>query len=479
VRLKRLWQRARHFLSVGIWATSLEDAPWGRRLVYRLCRTVYATVRGIVDKQLTVRAASLTYYSVLSVVPFLAFAFSILKGFGVYGRLMRDSVRPALEHTFAGNKSLLQAIDQMLVFVEHTNVSGLSIVGVLLLGYTSISMLSSVETTFNSIWEVRRPRRPLRKVTDYTTMMVVGPLLIMGAIAFSTAAQNSRVIEELRHSWLSGIVNFTFGLTSLVLVTCALIALYGIMPNARTHFASVLVGGVVAGLLWQGLLVLHVKFQVGVAKYNALYSGFAALPIFLVWLDLSWIIVLVGAQLAASHQYERRFKNQVRAQHVDQELKESLAVAVAAAVGRRFIEGRPPVTALELAEALEAPPPAVEQVLDALVRAGLLVRVAEAGEPGYDPARDVDTVHVAELEGAVRYDPSAAALKEALEHAVGAELGALLRSRHAEPTKDLGAVTLREIALQSDVRIDGFSRPGAKAAGAAPAPAGNKKGAPS
>jgi membrane protein len=274
---------------------------------------------------------------------------------------------------------------------------------------------------------------------------------------------------------LGGIVDFILRLTSIVLVCVALVALYALMPNVRVRAPSALFGGVVAGLLWQGLLLLHVKFQLGVANYNALYAGFAAVPIFLVWVYLSWTIVLIGAQLAASHQYEQRMKQAVRSRHVDQELKEDLAVIVAAAVARCFLEGHAPPTSLELADALAVPPPPVEQVLGALVRAGLLVRVAEGGEQGYDPARDLDAVRMADLEEAVRSDPDAGGLKLALEQTIGPELTTLLRSREGA-LKDSGSMTLRQLATRLPVRVDGVTA--SAAASIPPAAAGKKPDLP-
>jgi membrane protein len=479
VDLKRRYERARHFFETRIWAARPEGAgPW-RVALYRLGRTVYATARGFFNKELTSRAASLTYYTMLSVVPFLAFAFSLLKGFGVYHKLVAGSLRPYLHEAFAGDTSLLAAIDQTLAFVERTGVSGLSAIGVLFLMYTSISMLSTIETALNGIWEVKTARSLRRKLTDYTTILVIGPLLALTAITISTAAQNSSFVRWLHESLLlGGITDFLLSLTSLVLGCVGLVAVYLIMPNTRVRVTSALFGGVVAGVLWNLALHLHVKFQIGVAKYNALYSGFAALPIFLVWLYLSWNIFLVGAQLAASHQYEQRMRQAVRARYVDQELREALAVVVAAAVSRSFIDGHRAPTSVSLAEALEVPPPAVEQVLDTLVRAGLLVRVSGGGEVRYDPARDVDAVRMIDLEEAMRHDPSAEAevFRTTLERTIGPELGRTLRARHEEGWNEAGMVTLRELARRCPPRIDGVTAARqAPGRAAAPGPEARRK----
>jgi membrane protein len=452
-RRQPVTERVRHFFKSHIWTTHTDEGGRGRAFLYRVGRLIYATVRAVIDKDLTSRAAALTYYTVLSVVPFLAFAFSVLKGFGVYQRFVRDTLRPYLGETFAGDPALLRAVEQLLSFVERTSVSGLSVVGILVLIYTSISMLSTVETTMNQIWEVATGRTLLRKLTDYTTMLVIGPLLGIVALTASATAQSSSAVAFLHRFFLvGGIVDFTLRLSAMLGACLALFALYVIMPNVRTRPSSAFLGGLVAAILWQGALYAHVNLQVGVAKYNALYSGFAAFPIFLVWLYVSWTIVLLGAQLAASHQYELRLRQAVRARHVDQELREALAVAVAAAVGERFAEGRPPATSTSLADSLHMPGPAVESVLDALVRAGVLARVVLPGEPGYDPGRDLDAVRLVDVENAVRLDPEARPLKGALEEVVGPELQAVLRARHELAAEDSGSLTLRQLASRFDSR---------------------------
>jgi membrane protein len=455
VKLQQKVERVRRFFATHIWSAPNGEARRGRALLYRAGRLIYATVRGILDKDLTARAAALTYYTVLSIVPFLAFAFSIVKGFGFYQRLMHDSLWPYLRETFAGNPTLLQAIEQLMSLVDHTSVSGLSVVGVLILVYTSISMLSTVETALNDIWDAKSARSIVRKVTDYTTILVIGPLLALVAVTFNAATQSSAIVAFLQRSQLlADVAAFTLRLTSVFVSCVALVALYVIMPNVRVRLSSALLGGVGAGLAWQVLLYAHVNFQVGVAKYNAIYSGFTAIPIFLVWLYVSWVIVLVGAQLAASHQYEARLRQTVSARHVDQELREALAVALAAAVGERFVEGRPPATATALAAALDVPAPAVQHVLDALVRVGVLVRVSQNGEPGYGPGRDLDAIRLVDVEDAVRLDPDARPLKSTLEQAVGPGLSAVLRARHEHAATSSGGMTLRELAAQSELRVE-------------------------
>jgi membrane protein len=384
---------------------------------------------------------------VLSVVPFLAFAFSALKGFGLYKRFIDDTTLPYLRSTFGENPSLLAGFEKVLEFVEKTDFSGLGALGVLFLVYTSISLLSTVESALNDIWDAKTSRPLLRQITDYTTLLVVTPLLMLTALTFSGAVQSSRFVGYLRNGLSLGpVIDFLIWLASLVAICVALTAVYVLLPNVRVRLVSAVLGGVSAGLMWQGLLFLHVKAQVGVASYNAIYSGFAALPIFFVWLYFSWIIVLVGAALAASHQNEQGLRQAMRARQGDQELREILAIASGAEITRRFLDGAAPPTAGARTEMLDAPAPTVQEVLNSLVKVGLVARVVCGQDLGHLPARDVDAVHVAEVREAVRTSPEAGELKSAVESRLRDSLRELLRAEEEYYRQGAGSLTLRQLA---------------------------------
>jgi len=330
------YERLQSFFTEQIWGAPGAGVRRGQAFLYRLSRIAYSSVRGFFDNRLTVRAAALTYFSVLSIVPFLAFAFAILKGFGAYSSFIEGTVRPYLQQTFTGNEALLESSNRILHFVERTDVSKLGTFGLLFLVYTSLSLISSVEQALNEIWGAKTTRPVLRQVTDYVTLLVTTPLLILVATTFATAAQSSDAVRFLRHSvGLGPVIDFLLRFTSVLVVGVALFAIYTILPNVHTRPRSALFGAAVAAVLWQGALVLHVQFQMGVAKYNALYSVMSALPIFLVWTYVSWLIVLVGAQVAASHQNEQVTRQRLYAQRADQALKETLAVAAPQPRGSR------------------------------------------------------------------------------------------------------------------------------------------------
>ncbi|HZZ86146.1 MAG TPA: YihY/virulence factor BrkB family protein [Anaeromyxobacteraceae bacterium] len=440
-------ERLLAFFRERIWIVRVADLRRGPALLYRTARIAYSTFQGFFANRLTVRAAALTYYSVLSIVPFLAFAFAILKGFGAYGSFIEKTVRPYLRDTFGENTALFGATEKILQFVERTDVSTLGALGLLVLVYTSVSLLSSVEDTLNEIWGAKTKRTLLRQVTDYVTLLVTTPLLILTAGTAATAAQSSSVVLFLRDTFgLGAVIDFLLRFTSVAVVGVAFFALYIILPNVRTRRLSCAIGALVAAVLWQVALVLYVQLQVGVSGYNALYSVLSALPIFLVWTYVSWVVVLVGAQVAASHQNERLVRQRFRAHQADQALRETLAVVVAAHVAREFLHGGPWRAQARLAELVDVPALALEETLEALVRAGLLARADVGGAVGYLPGRDLESIHVDDLRDALRREPQAEQVRADLEGRLGPALLRALQAGEEERRRSPSNVSLRELA---------------------------------
>ncbi len=445
--LKDVVGRLTRFFDSRIWIVRLADLRPGKAFLYRVSRIAYSTAHGFREDRLTFRAAALTYFSVLSIVPFLAFAFSVLKGFGAYRSFIEGTIRPYLRSTFSGNPALYSGIEKIVEFVDQTDVSSLGAFGMLLFVYTSISLLSNVEATLNDIWGAKTKRPFVRQVTDYTTLLVTTPLLLLVAVTFATAAQSSGVVLFLRHTMgLGMVIDFFLRLTSLLVACVAMVALFCILPNVRVRFTSALLGGVVAGVLWQVALVLHVSFQRGVASYNALYSGFAAIPIFLVWTYVSWATVLLGAQLAAAHQNEQAVRQMVRARRVDEAFKETLAIAVTALVTRDFLDGSPRRTHEELAEQLEVPPPTLNEIVTALVGSSVLARDVSGTAIGYVPGRDIDALRLEDVRDALRREGCTADLMLAIERQLGPSLQGLFQALEREGRDSPNNLTLRQLA---------------------------------
>jgi membrane protein len=456
--------RLRSFFAEQIWNVHLRELSRGRALLYRVALVAYSTVRGFLDNRLTVRAAALTYYSVLSLVPFLAIAFSVLKGFGAYGSFVQGTVRPFVQHTFAGNPWLLGAIERILQFVDRTDVSKLGVVGLLVLIYTSLSLISSVEQALNEIWGARAARPFIRQVTDYVTLLVTAPLLVLAATTVATAAQSSDAMLFLRQSMALGpVIDLALRLAPAFVVGVAFLATYVILPNVHVRLSSALIGAAVSASLWQGALLLHVKFQMGVARYNALYSVLASVPIFLVWTYISWLVLLVGGQVAASHQNAEAERQRYFARRADQSLRETLAVVSAGHVAQRFLSGGAPYSCAALAARIAVPPLVLEEILEELTRSGLLARTSGGSEVAYLPGRDLDAIHINDVQDALRRDPRAEELRSDVERRLGSGLTDVLQGAEEERRRSSQNLTLREVAALLPAPEE------APAAGAAPA----------
>jgi len=265
----------------------------------RLARFVLALGSSIDEHQLSLRAAGLTYTTVLSLVPFLAIAFAVLKGFGV-----QNALEPVLLKVVG--ESSHEVVIRIIGYVNNTNVKSLGLIGLLTLLVTVINLLTSIEEAFNAICGVSETRSLQRRFSDYLSVVVVGPVLLMVAMSMTSSLQSQWLVQWLiNHTVLGDAILLLFRLVPYVSIWIAMTFLYSYIPNVKVPLRSALLGGVVAGTIWQFTQWAYFHFQVGVANYNAIYGALAALPVFLVWIYTSWLIVLFGLELVRSHQEQR------------------------------------------------------------------------------------------------------------------------------------------------------------------------------
>jgi membrane protein len=394
--LRRVWL----FFSRDVWQSDLGQLSRVTRLVHRTARVIFLAARGCVNDKCLVRASALTYITVLSLVPLLAFAFSVAKGFGLYHRLLQTTIQPFVDKTFDVDEApqMHAAIMRVLEFVNTTNVSKLGIPGLVILAFTVIKLLSTIERSFNDIWGVQRSRGVLRKLADYLTMVTVTPIFLVAATALTIAAQASSAVEYLRTAWhLGDVIDEALRVLPLVAMWAGFTFVYMAMPNSKTRVSSAALGGLVAAILWELALVLHIKFQVGIARYNALYSSFAAFPIFLIWINVSWVTVLFGAEVCVAHQSEESYVHIARSRPADHAFKEVVALRAMARIGARFLAGGEAWTASLLATDLGVPQRPLQEILYLLASRGFLVDTPRGDEDGFVPARDLGAMRVKEI----------------------------------------------------------------------------------
>jgi len=322
------------------------------------------------------RASALTYTTLLSIVPLFALMFSVLKGLGVQSRL-----EPILlKHFTAGNQDV---VNQIIHYIDNTEVGSLGALGLAALLLTAVSVLGNIELSFNDIWQVKNSRTLLRKVSDYIALLVVAPVLLLASISLTTTISSQSFFSEIKMA--GAVLPVILKFIPFIAIWIAFTAAYMIMPNRRVPVLSALAGGVTAGTLWHLAEWAYIRFQFGVGKYNAIYGAMAQLPVLLVWIFVSWCIVLFGAELAFFHELPDRGsflkpRRSLWSPSLD------VAVQMLILIGRRFEQGMPPLTEAELESQLGLRVGDARAVLDRLVENGLIIET-NGERPGIVPCR--------------------------------------------------------------------------------------------
>ena len=447
------YRSATAFFRQTIWEQRIEDMPTGKAWAYKTARVVQCTLQAVfVGDTLQVRAAALTYFTVLSLVPLLAFAFALLKGFGAYKVLVQENLRPYLINFLEGNESLQIAVDQILGFVENTGVTSLGFIGLITLLYAATRLLRNIELALNEIWSVRTGREAVQQLRDYVAIIVVTPICMMAGAGLTTAGQALEIVQAAGKSL--GISELLDQLISLLgplfVLFLGLLFLYTVMPYTRVRFLSALTGAAVGAVLWYAVLIVHVRFQVGVANYNALYSSFGAIPIFLAWLQISWLVVLAGAQIASAHQNSNELSQRKRIANADPALKESISLAALLRIGRAFVACERPVTRLALSTEFAVPEPLLTELLDRLVRAQLLVTTGLPTDPSYVLARPPHAIHMKDVLDALRRHQGAPTDAFVGRAPIGQKAAALWQALDQSLAGSSANRTLQDVLLDDD-----------------------------
>ncbi|HRZ87297.1 MAG TPA: YihY/virulence factor BrkB family protein [bacterium] len=398
--MKEHLRRLIEYFSHDIWRIQTHKLPPTRSFFLRQLRIVVLAFQGFDRNKCKLRASALTFYTLLSIVPILAMAFGVAKGFG-FEKILDTQIRQNLAQ-------YPEVTDRIILFanalLENTKGGLIAGVGIALLIWTIIKVLGSIEESFNDIWGIRQGRSITRRFSDYLAIMFICPLLLImsSSVTIFIATQLERIAAKLMlPGQVQDILVFTLKSSPYVMIWVLFVFLYVFLPNTRVRFSSGLIAGLVAGTLYQIIQWVYITFQVGVARYNAIYGSFAALPLFLVWLQVSWRIVLFGAEISFAHQNVETYEFEPDCLSASRSYKNFLAVAIVHRCVRRFVEGLQPLTAREITRCLDMPIRLVRELLYELVRGGILSEVTPplTGEEAYQPGRDVSTLSVASVLG--------------------------------------------------------------------------------
>jgi membrane protein len=420
-----------------VWDTDAAGRPFFASLGVRAVRLGQAVVTDLREGQLTLRAMSLVYTTLLSLVPLLAFAFSVLKGLGVHNQL-----QPVLLQFLAPlGENAEELTVQITGFVERVNVKVLGTVGVAFLIFTVLSLVHKVEDAFNAIWHIHRTRGLAQRFAGYLSVLLIGPFLVVAALGLTASLMSNTLVQQvLSIGPLGALVHLGARLAPYVMVTAAFTATYIFMPNTKVRPLAAFTGGLVAGLLWESVGWMFGAFVVGSTKYTAIYSGFAILILFMVWVFLCWLILLVGAAVAFYVQHPEYQRTRGQKVHVSQKVRERLALLVMFAVGRRHLEDTAPWTGDALGRSLRVPADVLDEVVRALEAHALLLATGDE-PPAYVPARDLGHIPLADVVEAVRE------AGDAVDYPVPAEAAVdrVLERLGAARAQSLAGATVRDM----------------------------------
>ncbi|MEE4255108.1 MAG: YhjD/YihY/BrkB family envelope integrity protein [Desulfuromusa sp.] len=375
-----------------LWEQNPADLSLLQRIFLRQIQTVALVIRDFGVNQCLLRASALTYYTMLSLVPLLALTFALLKAFGV-----QNLLQPLIiEKLNVGDG---RVADTLLGYINNTQVTQLGAVGLIFLLIAVVSLLTNVEKSFNHVWGVKNVRPLLRRFSDYLSVILAGPVLIISAISMtSTLASNSLVHKFIEMQMIGNFILLLFKVAPFIFMWLAFTGLYVFMSNVKVEWRAAFVGGVVGGTLWQIAQVGYVHFQVGVGRYNAIYGTMAALPIFMVWLYLSWVIVLFGLGVCYAKQNLRTSGRDLRGTEVSRNSFEEIALALLVTLADRFSKGEPALSNEQLAKYLFIPPRLCRSIISLLLKIGFVSELRTlAGRCQYQLGRSAENLSLAEI----------------------------------------------------------------------------------
>lgn len=397
-KIREYFDLTMNFLSRGVWNMRLKDLSGHRYFLIRQLRIYLLAVKGFYEDKCQLRASALTFYSLLSVVPVLAMGFGIAKGFDLEAKLEAE-----LKANLAGQQEVLTwLIEFANKMLENTKGSLIAGLGFVILFWSVVKVLSNIEESFNDVWRIKKPRTWGRKFSDYTALMIFAPILLIGSSGVTVVLKT--MIEQITQG--SGLMEtvgpfltFLINLAPFFLVWVLFTLLYTFMPNTHVKFKSGLIAGIIAGTIYQLFQVLYIEFQGMVTTYNAVYGSFAALPLFLMWLQLSWLVVLFGAEISFAEQNVENYEYEAETTEISYDYKRLLSLYVLNLIVQNFKHDNKPLCSHEISHQLEMPIRLVREILFNLLSAGLISELTtdKDKQMAYHPAFDINEMTVSKV----------------------------------------------------------------------------------
>jgi membrane protein len=377
-----------------IWSYNACDTGTGRSPWRHFLQIIFMVGRDLMGGMITLHAMSLVYTTLLALVPLLAVSISVLKGFGVH-----DQLEPALARILApmGDQSA-ELSAHVVGFVDNMKIGVLGALGLVLLLYTTISLIQKIEAAFNHTWRLHSSRSLMQRFSDYLSVIMVGPVLVFSAVGITASLGSHHIVEILNSlPYMSGLLHLLGNLLPYVLIIAAFTFIYMLVPNTRVQIRSALYGAVIAGALWESSGMLFTSFVSGSKSYTAIYSGFAIALMFMIWLYLSWIILLVGASISFYYQNPEQLKWKKHNLHLSSLMRDQLALQAMVDIARAHDRQSTLLPSLEnLAISQQVPVDVLKRMLDALQADGWISQSAEE-TTHYLPAVSLQRIRLADI----------------------------------------------------------------------------------
>jgi membrane protein len=387
----------------------IADAVWGedvksmsliQRAAVRTARIFYTAVRDLSTGELNLRAMSLVFTTLLSIVPLLALSFSVLKGFGV-----TDQMEPLLEGLFSPlGDSAGEISSYILDFVSNAKVALLGTVGLGLLVYTAVSLLRKIEVTFNTIWKVPTRGRFALRIVEHMGILFIAPVIVFSILGLFKSAQTAAwYIQLMDFAWFAFLVDLAMQSASFVLTCAAFSFVYIYMPNTRVKLIPAISGGAIAAILWEIIRWAFASFVSGTNNYDAIYSGFAAGIFFLLWLYFSWMVLLLGSVCSFYIQYPQHLRFRSPPESLAGRELERVGLAVMTLLAYQFYHGLQPRKSEYMARRFGLPFHVISGVLRKLESCGYITRSDDIDE-SWLLTRDAASLLVNEIIRSLRHD---------------------------------------------------------------------------
>jgi membrane protein len=382
------------YVQTDIWNIQLNKVPTAEVLLIKTLRIIFLTIKKFEEYNCLLKASAFTFYTLLSVVPLAALSFGIAKGFA-FEKILEKRL---LEHFEGQETIILQIINYGHSLLENTKGGTLAGFGIVILLWSIIKLFVNIEDFFNEIWKIKTPRTLGRKFSNYFSIMLISPILIIvtGSVTVFITAQVTEVVNNIvLLGFLSPMIAFLLHLLPYCLIWLLFIYLYVAMPNTRVNLLSGILSGFIAGTVYLIVQRTYIFFQIGVAKYNAIYGSFAALPLFLIWLNISWIIILTGAVFCFAHQNVDKYEFEPNCQKVSPSFKKKLSLQFAYLIIKAFANAEKPLTIDDISKKMEIPYFLGSEILEELVESGILVEAKpRSDEFVYQPALDINILTI-------------------------------------------------------------------------------------